>query len=118
MNLADLLPNELRNLADPQTDLPRIAKDRKLTALIESVVREVPTHHDLRQRDARSIDLPAAGVGQVASLPNRWNYVSAGRLATCPTRRMCQHLAKLRSRPTRAPGQLGFSCCLPRAFRL
>ena len=53
MNLADLLPDELRNLADPQTDLPRIAKDRKLTALIEAIVREIPTHHDLRQGDAR-----------------------------------------------------------------
>ena len=72
MNIADLLPEELRNLADPQTDLPRIAKDRKLTALIESVVKEVPTHHDLRQGDARSIDLPEAGVHLVLTSPPYW----------------------------------------------
>ncbi len=72
MDLADLLPNELRNLADPQTDLPRIAKDRKLTALIESVVKEIPTHHDLRQGDARSIDLPVAGVHLVLTSPPYW----------------------------------------------
>jgi len=46
VKLADLLPEELRNLADPQTDLLRIAKDRKLTAPIESVVKELPTHHE------------------------------------------------------------------------
>jgi hypothetical protein len=69
MDPADLLPNELRNLADPQTDLPRIAKDRKLTALIESVVKEIPTRHDLRQGDARSIDLPEAGVHLVLTSP-------------------------------------------------
>ena len=53
MNLSDFLPDELQNLADPATALPRIAKDRKLTALIESIVREIPTNHDLRQGDAR-----------------------------------------------------------------
>jgi DNA modification methylase len=70
MSLADLLPEELRNLADPQTDLPRIAKDRKLTALIESLVREIPTHHDLRQGDARSLE--ADGVQLVLSSPPYW----------------------------------------------
>jgi DNA modification methylase len=70
MNLADLLPEDLRNLADPQTDLPRIAKDRKLTALIESVVREVPTHHDLRQGDARN--LQAESVQLVLTSPPYW----------------------------------------------
>jgi len=70
MDLADLLPEELRNLADPQTDLPRIAKNRKLTALIESVVKEVPTHHDLRQEDARS--LQADCVHLVLTSPPYW----------------------------------------------
>ena len=53
--LTDFLPPELRNLRDPQTDLPRIAKDRTLTALIESVLREIPSVHDLRLSDARTI---------------------------------------------------------------
>lgn len=72
MNLAALLPKQLQKLADPQTDLPRIAKDQKLTALIESVVREVPTHHDLRQGDARLIDLPEKGVHLVLTSPPYW----------------------------------------------
>ncbi|MHB1034360.1 MAG: DNA-methyltransferase [Pirellulales bacterium] len=72
MNIVDFLPDELRNLADPQTELPRIAKDRKLTALIESVVKEVPTNHDLRQGDARLIDLPAASVHLILTSPPYW----------------------------------------------
>jgi hypothetical protein len=51
MNLASLLPKTLQDLDAPQTALPRIAKDRKLTALIESIIKEVATHHDLRLAD-------------------------------------------------------------------
>jgi DNA modification methylase len=50
--------------------LPRIAKDRKLTALIESVVREIPTRHDLRQGDARNLE--ADGVQLVLCSPPYW----------------------------------------------
>ncbi|MGA2619076.1 MAG: site-specific DNA-methyltransferase [Thermoguttaceae bacterium] len=70
MDLPDLLPPELRNLADPQTDLPRIAKDRRLTALIESVAKEVPTRHDLREGDAR--ELQASDVHLVLTSPPYW----------------------------------------------
>jgi len=72
MNLTELLPPQLQELNDPQTDLPRIAKDRKLTALIESIVRDIPTHHDLRLADARSIELPPAGVDLVLTSPPYW----------------------------------------------
>ena len=67
MNLASLLPKKLQDLDDPQTALPRIAKDRKLTALIESIIKEVPTHHDLRLGDARS--LQAEGIHLVLTSP-------------------------------------------------
>ena len=50
MNLASLLPKKLQDLDDPQDSLPRIAKDQKVTALIESIIKEVPTHHDLSAR--------------------------------------------------------------------
>jgi len=70
--LIDFLPQELRNLRDPQTDLPRIAKDRKLTARIESVLPDIPTVHDLRQSDARSMDLPAESVQLVLTSPPYW----------------------------------------------
>jgi DNA modification methylase len=82
--LADYLPNELRDLDDPQTDLPRIAKDRKLTAQIESAVREVPTEHDLRLGDARSFALEPESVHLVLTSPPYWTLKeyrdSAGQL--------------------------------------
>ncbi len=70
MNLASLLPKTLQDLDDPQTALPRIAKDRKLTALIESIIKEVPTHHDLRLGDSRN--LQAEGVQLVLTSPPYW----------------------------------------------
>lgn len=70
MNLASLLPKKLQDLDDPQTALPRIAKDRKLTALIESIIKEVPTHHDLRLGDARN--LQAEGIHLVLTSPPYW----------------------------------------------
>jgi len=72
MNPLDYLPDELRSLADPQTDLPRIAKDRRLTALIESVLRDIPTQHDLRLADARSVDLEPESVHLVLTSPPYW----------------------------------------------
>jgi modification methylase len=66
------LPDELRTLSDPQTDLPRIAKDRRLTALIESAVREIPTDHDLRLGDARSFEVPPESVQLVLTSPPYW----------------------------------------------
>src|SRR6516162_8520340 len=71
-NLSYLLPRELRSLSDPQTDLPRIAKDRRLTALIESALREIPTEHDLRLGDARSMELAPESVHLVLTSPPYW----------------------------------------------
>jgi DNA modification methylase len=70
--LTEFVPPELRKLDDPQTALPRIAKDRKLTGLIESVLRDVPTQHDLRQGDARSIRLEPESVHLVVTSPPYW----------------------------------------------
>ena len=49
------LPIECRNLSDPQTDLPKIAKDKNLIAAIEQVVHRLPTEHDLYLGDARTV---------------------------------------------------------------
>jgi DNA modification methylase len=70
--LASYLPEELRILADPQTDLPRIAKDRRLTALIESVIRELPTDHGLKLGDARNFDAEPESVHLVLTSPPYW----------------------------------------------
>ncbi len=46
------VPDAFRDLADPQRDLPQIARDQALMVQIESAVRSVPTRHDLRLGDA------------------------------------------------------------------
>ena len=66
------LPPELRELRDPQTDLPRIAKDRRLTAVIESVLRDVATSHELRLSDARSVELEPESIQLVVTSPPYW----------------------------------------------
>src|SRR6266403_860074 len=71
-SLVCYLPNELRDLADPQTDIPRIAKDRRLTAMIESVIQDVPTKHDLRLGDARTFDAASESVHLVLTSPPYW----------------------------------------------
>src|SRR5215472_8032720 len=61
--LSEHLPACLRDLADPQTDLPRIAKNPLLTTQIEEALRGVPTKHELRLHDAR--DMAAVPVESV-----------------------------------------------------
>lgn len=40
-DLAKFVPREVYPLNDPQTDLPRIAKDKRLIKLIEDAVRRL-----------------------------------------------------------------------------
>lgn len=49
------LPISIARLANPQTDIPRIAKDKKLLAEIEVAVQQIPTEHLLVQGDARKL---------------------------------------------------------------
>jgi modification methylase len=51
--LAEFVPAEAYPLGDPQTDIPRIAKDQRLIRLIAEAVRHIPTTHRLNQGDAR-----------------------------------------------------------------
>lgn len=71
-NPAELLPDELRDLADPQVDLPRIAKDRRLTALIESIVRDIPTQHRMQCADSRTFAIESESVHLVLTSPPYW----------------------------------------------
>jgi len=86
MNLADRLPNELRDLDDPQTALPRIAKDRRLTSLIEGAVKEIPTQHDLWLGDARQMQFHPQSVHLVLTSPPYWTlkeyHQSEGQLGS------------------------------------
>ncbi len=83
-----LLPPELSNIQRPQTDLPRIAKDPKLTALIDSIIPRIPSVHDLHWADSRNrlADLVSESVHLVVTSPPYW------------TLKQYRH----------SPGQLGF----------
>ena len=68
-----LIPAACRDLADPQRDLPRIARDQNLMAQIESAVRSAPTRHDLHLGDARRLDfLMPESVHLVVTSPPYW----------------------------------------------
>jgi len=71
---ASYVPEELRHLANPQTDLPRIAKNRRLTDLIESAVANISTVHDIHLADSRKqlAALPAESVHLVVTSPPYW----------------------------------------------
>lgn len=68
-----LLPGSVRQLADPQSDLPRLAKDARVMADIEAAVQEVPTIHELHCRDARDLSfLKPDSVHLVVTSPPYW----------------------------------------------
>lgn len=67
------LPPEIGELRNPQTDLPRIARDPKLTTVIEAAVRALPTEHDLYLHDARGMGfLAPESVHLVLTSPPYW----------------------------------------------
>ena len=69
------LPDELRHLSleDPQKDIPRIAKDDRLTALIESAIRNLSSTHQLYLGDAREMSfLEPESVHLIVTSPPYW----------------------------------------------
>jgi len=72
-NLDNYLPQSLRSLDDPQRSLPRIAKNPELTRLIESVLPQIPTTHDLFLADSRDAPVPLPeSVHLVLTSPPYW----------------------------------------------
>ena len=72
-DLSQVLPKELRHIANPQTALPAIAKDNELTRKIEDAIRLVPTEHRLFLGDARDIAfLEPETVHLVLTSPPYW----------------------------------------------
>lgn len=60
-------------LRDPQTDLPRLARDPSATATIEALVRRLPTRHRLLLRDARDLSvIPDRTIHLVVTSPPYW----------------------------------------------
>ncbi len=70
---SSLLPTEIGRLENPQTDIPRIARNARLTALIEGVVRSLPTTHNLHLHDARDMSaVEPESVHLVLTSPPYW----------------------------------------------
>ena len=70
--LGAFVPEPFRDLGDPSRDLPRIAKDARAMAAIESAVAQIPTRHRLLLGDARGANLPAQSVHLVLTSPPYW----------------------------------------------
>jgi DNA modification methylase len=83
--LRDYLPAELGDLENLQKAIPRIAKDRRLTAAIEQQLSQIPTRHDLFLGDAREMaSLERESVHLVLTSPPYWTlkeyHHAAGQL--------------------------------------
>jgi len=71
--LQKFLPSGIGDVADHQTALPRIAKDKKLIAQIEDTLRNLPTKHYLMRADARNLDfIRSESVHLVLTSPPYW----------------------------------------------
>lgn len=72
-SLERFLPPDVWPLANHQTDLPRIARDPKLTAAITARLHEIPTSHHLVCHDARDLSfLGDHSVHLVVTSPPYW----------------------------------------------
>ncbi len=71
--LAESIPQELLALTGKQTDIPDLAHNPRLTALIEDAAQHVPTRHTLYLGDAREMgDVPSSSVHLVVTSPPYW----------------------------------------------
>ena len=73
LDFGSFLPAAIGKLDNPQTDIPRIAKDAKLTAAIEGAIRGMPTRHELYLHDARDMTAVESGsVHLIVTSPPYW----------------------------------------------
>ena len=73
IDLNPFLPPAIGRLENPQTDIPRIARDPRITSLIEGTVRSLPTSHDLYRHDAREMSaVESESVHLVVTSPPYW----------------------------------------------
>src|SRR6266704_141282 len=71
-DLSRYVPEELAKFDDPQTAIPRIAKDAQSIHLIERAIHQVPTSHALYRGDARDMSgLEPHSVHLVLTSPDR-----------------------------------------------
>lgn len=72
-DLSKYVPKQVGEIQNHQTDLPRIAKNPKITALIDQAIRRIPTRHDFYLYDSRRMDfLQPESVHLVVTSPPYW----------------------------------------------
>lgn len=71
-SLRDFVPAELRKLENPQTELPRIAKNPALLSRIERSIQQIPTTHELKLQDARELRLKPETIHLIVTSPPYW----------------------------------------------
>jgi DNA modification methylase len=72
-SLFAFVPKELRDIGDPQTAIPRLAKDEQSVRIIEQAVQTIPTMHRLYLGDARNMSsLDSDSVHLVLTSPPYW----------------------------------------------
>lgn len=70
---ADWIPIEVGQIKNHQTDLPRIAKDSRAISAIETRLAQIPTVHELYNRDARDLAfLGSESVHLIVTSPPYW----------------------------------------------
>lgn len=70
---ARYVPEDLLTAEDPQTAIPRIARDERLTRRVEQAVQNIPTTHSLHLADARRMtSLEPESVHLVLTSPPYW----------------------------------------------
>jgi len=84
-DLLPYIPKAVWSLDTPQTDIPRIAKDHKLTLTIETALKTVPTEHALYLLDSRRMDfLQEESIHLAVTSPPYWTLkkynTTAGQL--------------------------------------
>lgn len=73
IDLSRFVPKELQELGDPQTAIPRIARDPGLTKAIEAAVQHVPTSHRICFGDGREMaGLEPGSVHLALTSPPYW----------------------------------------------
>src|SRR3989337_3040424 len=73
LDTTSFLPASVANLGANQSDIPRIAKDKRLIVEIENAVQRIPTMHQMFLRDARRMSfVKPESVHLIVTSPPYW----------------------------------------------